>query len=90
MQAQLLSFAQSKPDYGVVVADFATFASPRTAQKISFMQQHATEAGSLLGRITLPVMAATTTTKAASSPKHNRLHVSSRELRNLVSAILVH
>ncbi|VDD80908.1 unnamed protein product [Mesocestoides corti] len=76
-QEDLLSFAMSKPGYGAVKADFATFASSRTAHKLGL---ETSSDGRLIGRITVPRGADTT------SDVTQRLSVSSDELRALMLA----
>ncbi|CDS35840.1 dynactin subunit 1 [Echinococcus multilocularis] len=85
-QDDLLAYVKSKPGCGTVKADFASFASSRTARKLGL--EETLDARRLLGRITLPRSGGSNTVGGDIVTMNRAIRVSSNQLRALISAFL--
>nr|CDS22634.1 dynactin subunit 1 [Echinococcus granulosus] len=85
-QDDLLAYVKSKPGCGTVKADFASFASSRTAHKLGL--EETPDARRLLGRITLPRGGGSDTIGGDIVTMNRAIRVSSNQLRDLISAFL--
>ncbi|KAM7539850.1 hypothetical protein Aperf_G00000044927 [Anoplocephala perfoliata] len=81
-QEDLLAYTKSRPGYGAVKADMATFTSSRTAHKLGIEGSNL-DARRLLGRITVPNFS-----KENITATNYALRVSSDQLRELVSVLM--
>ncbi|VDM20749.1 unnamed protein product [Hydatigera taeniaeformis] len=85
-QDDLLAYVKSKPGCGVVKTDLATFASLRTVHKLDL--KDSPDARRLLARITVPRDFDSATVGGDSVTISQAIHVSSNQLRALISAFL--
>ncbi|KAL5971770.1 Dynactin subunit 1 [Taenia solium] len=85
-QDDLLAYVKVRPGCGAVKTDLATFVSLRTVHKLNLGQSP--DARRLLARITVPRSAGSAASFGDIATMNRAIHVSSNQLRALISALL--